>query len=70
MPKAGRAKEIVLAGAPEAVALRRSLTQRQQLARDTGPLTASWVSIDAGDAAATLAKAREARAPILKGQSP
>jgi predicted kinase len=44
---------------------------RQQLARDTGPLTTSWFAIDAsGNAAATLAKAREVLAPILKGQSP
>jgi predicted kinase len=44
---------------------------RRQLACDTGPLTTNWVSIDAGgNAAATLAKVREALASILKGQSP
>jgi hypothetical protein len=36
---------------------------RQQLVGDTGPLTSSWVSLDAGgNAASTLAKAREALA--------
>jgi aminoglycoside phosphotransferase family enzyme/predicted kinase len=36
---------------------------RRQLAAETRPLTAGWVSVDAGDnAAATLAKAREALA--------
>jgi predicted kinase len=44
---------------------------RRQLARDTGPLTTNWASIDAGgNVAATLAKAREALASILRGQSP
>lgn len=44
---------------------------RRQLAGDTGPLTTGWVSIDAGgNAEATLARAREALARILKVQSP
>jgi uncharacterized protein len=38
---------------------------RQQLVRDTGPLTTCWVSIDAGgNAAATLAKAQEVLAQL------
>jgi aminoglycoside phosphotransferase family enzyme/predicted kinase len=42
---------------------------RQQLARDTGPLTTSWASIEAGGkAAATLANARAALARVLEVQ--
>ena len=44
---------------------------RRQLAGDPGPLTTTWVSVDAGgNAAATLAKAREGLARILEVQSP
>ena len=44
---------------------------RQQLAGDTGPLTGSWISMDAGgNAASTLAKAREALARSMKVKPP
>jgi predicted kinase len=44
---------------------------RRQLAADTGPPPASWISIDAsGNAVSTLTKARGALARILKVQPP